>query len=505
MHNLKQFITRSTFVAAVAAAAGMTLAQPAGVTITDLGNFAGSASTVQSQLVTITPAAPVAWFKIRLPRIFAPHRFLDISTSGSGTADTEIAIYTASGLLVGSDDDDGASNFSALSFGLTDPNAPSRVPPIWEPGQALPVANDGRDGSFTANPLTGTDADYYIAVTQYNVNFANGFGVTRLNGPATGLNTRLAVHMGTPSGQQAPEVNGTSRFLLTNNTSVSPAAITSLGVVSVAVDVSSLGGPTNAELNGSADDDQWSGTVPLGPGPLPVGSFSMTYRATNSIGDVSVDGQSIFVDAAGRTCSRAVEQPIPSTPGTSIQTYNTTDSNVDGPWTTACYNPAFTPTGNDVWFRFVPTQNGTLSLSTCNSDTGFTGLQPDTLLGLREQCSSGNPFLVCGDDVGGCGIGTRLTNIPVTAGQQYNIAVRAFSTDIINGRLAVTFVAGCDDIDFNNNDVYPEDQDVVDFFNVLSGADCPECNDIDFNNNDVFPEDQDIIDFFNVLAGGTCP
>ncbi len=63
---------------------------------------------------------------------------------------------------------------------------------------------------------------------------------------------------------------------------------------------------------------------------------------------------------------------------------------------------------------------------------------------------------------------------------------------------------GCDDIDFNNNDVFPEDQDVIDFFNVLAGGDCPACNDIDFNNNGVFPEDQDVIDFFNVLAGGTC-
>ncbi len=65
--------------------------------------------------------------------------------------------------------------------------------------------------------------------------------------------------------------------------------------------------------------------------------------------------------------------------------------------------------------------------------------------------------------------------------------------------------AGCDDIDFNNNEVFPEDQDVVDFFNVLAGGDCPLCNDIDFNNNGVFPEDQDVVDFFNVLAGGECP
>ncbi|HLP85163.1 MAG TPA: hypothetical protein VK157_12510, partial [Phycisphaerales bacterium] len=64
--------------------------------------------------------------------------------------------------------------------------------------------------------------------------------------------------------------------------------------------------------------------------------------------------------------------------------------------------------------------------------------------------------------------------------------------------------AGCDSIDFNNNSVFPEDQDVVDFFSVLAGGTCPTCNDIDFNNNGVFPEDQDVIDFFNVLAGGAC-
>ncbi|HLP84995.1 MAG TPA: GDSL-type esterase/lipase family protein [Phycisphaerales bacterium] len=62
----------------------------------------------------------------------------------------------------------------------------------------------------------------------------------------------------------------------------------------------------------------------------------------------------------------------------------------------------------------------------------------------------------------------------------------------------------CDTIDFNLNNVYPEDHDVIDFFHVLAGGDCLGCNDIDFNNNGVFPEDQDVIDFFNVLAGGDC-
>jgi hypothetical protein len=34
---------------------------------------------------------------------------------------------------------------------------------------------------------------------------------------------------------------------------------------------------------------------------------------------------------------------------------------------------------------------------------------------------------------------------------------------------------------------------------------CATCSDIDFNNNGVFPEDQDVVDYFNVLAGGQCP
>ncbi|HLP83619.1 MAG TPA: hypothetical protein VK157_04655 [Phycisphaerales bacterium] len=69
---------------------------------------------------------------------------------------------------------------------------------------------------------------------------------------------------------------------------------------------------------------------------------------------------------------------------------------------------------------------------------------------------------------------------------------------------ALVTIGQCDCIDFNNNTVYPEDQDVIDFFNVLAGAECATCNDIDFNNNAVFPEDQDVITFFTVLAGGPC-
>jgi hypothetical protein len=83
----------------------------------------------------------------------------------------------------------------------------------------------------------------------------------------------------------------------------------------------------------------------------------------------------------------------------------------------------------------------------------------------------------------------------------------------VAGRADLDFLMynGANWIDVNNNTVFPEDQDVIDFFDVLAGgnpATCDPvqgCNDIDFNNNGVFPEDQDVIDFFNVLSGGACP
>ncbi|GDX97985.1 hypothetical protein LBMAG48_03890 [Phycisphaerae bacterium] len=61
----------------------------------------------------------------------------------------------------------------------------------------------------------------------------------------------------------------------------------------------------------------------------------------------------------------------------------------------------------------------------------------------------------------------------------------------------------CDTIDFNRNGAYPENQDTIDFMNVLSGGPCPYPGvcDIDFNNNGVFPEDADVIAYYGVLAG----
>jgi hypothetical protein len=78
------------------------------------------------------------------------------------------------------------------------------------------------------------------------------------------------------------------------------------------------------------------------------------------------------------------------------------------------------------------------------------------------------------------------------------------ATIIASTLLAATAAAQCTDLDFNNDGVFPSDQDTIDFQNVLAGADCPTCDTIDFNGDGVFPDDRDFTDWLAVLAGGPC-
>ncbi len=92
----------------------------------------------------------------------------------------------------------------------------------------------------------------------------------------------------------------------------------------------------------------------------------------------------------------------------------------------------------------------------------------------------------------------------LASGPYVNVDITPISTGVQVEAIIGLGQRSCDTIDFNNDGVFPDDQDVVDLFAVLSGSVCSACNDIDFNNNGVFPEDQDVIDFFVVLAGGAC-
>ncbi len=76
-----------------------------------------------------------------------------------------------------------------------------------------------------------------------------------------------------------------------------------------------------------------------------------------------------------------------------------------------------------------------------------------------------------------------------------------------NANFVIDSCQACKSIDFNQNSLFPEDQDLIDFLSVLAGGPCSEgntCNDIDFNNDGLFPADDDLVAFLRVLAGGSC-
>ncbi|MFO0830815.1 MAG: hypothetical protein U0637_03120 [Phycisphaerales bacterium] len=66
---------------------------------------------------------------------------------------------------------------------------------------------------------------------------------------------------------------------------------------------------------------------------------------------------------------------------------------------------------------------------------------------------------------------------------------------------------GCDSIDFNHDDLFPDTADIDDFLSVFSGGPCsndPNCGDVDFNNDDLFPDTMDIDSLLSVFSGGPC-
>lgn len=98
------------------------------------------------------------------------------------------------------------------------------------------------------------------------------------------------------------------------------------------------------------------------------------------------------------------------------------------------------------------------------------------------------------------------------------LRVRALVTNATGttaSKPATIAVDQCDCIDYNNDGIFPSDDDLIEFLNVLAGGACSTgpvieaegevgCNDIDFNNDGIFPSDEDLLAFLRVMAGGSC-
>jgi hypothetical protein len=127
-----------------------------------LGSEAEIARTVN------VPAGGPAWFSFALgePVSTAAGTYLDITSGGANSAvfDSELGLYSAGGVLVAIDDDDGADLGAFISLGAGGGTTIGST-------DTATTRSDGRDGSLPA----GT---YYLAAAEYNTTFGNAFNTT---------------------------------------------------------------------------------------------------------------------------------------------------------------------------------------------------------------------------------------------------------------------------------------------------------------------------------------
>ncbi len=155
-------------------------------TAEDLGTLAQGLTTDTENL----GAGAVKWYKFTTTTATSSSFFFDIDTVGTtafGNNDTELGLYSSTGALIATDDDDCDILLSQLSFG------------VGAPGRAAYGDGDeflGEDGDLPA----GT---YYLAVTGFNGEFGNGWSATNSDtdsGPVV-INLRYnGGHGGGPGG-----------------------------------------------------------------------------------------------------------------------------------------------------------------------------------------------------------------------------------------------------------------------------------------------------------------
>ncbi|RMH10921.1 MAG: hypothetical protein D6695_10450 [Planctomycetota bacterium] len=148
---------KKAFVLAALAGLGTTAAaQPA--SYVDLGAITGD-----TVINGFFDAGEVAWVRFEIPAISAP-LYLDFATEGStnpdgSTADTELGLYDGVGNFVATDDDDGVSLFSVLTFG-----AGSGL----MLGDSFNLGGDGIANGEDGNLGAGV---YWLAIGEYNTTY----------------------------------------------------------------------------------------------------------------------------------------------------------------------------------------------------------------------------------------------------------------------------------------------------------------------------------------------
>jgi hypothetical protein len=506
--------------------------------VQDLGCLMGT-GTVQATRRVNQPRR-VLWYKFTVsPITFIQNGnppFLDIDFSSTDAiADLEAAVFDSAGNLVDESDDILPSNKPAFSWGGFTPRSHGSAPA----------------GAFHGQHGVLPGGTYYLAVSHYNLNGfperfhtrTNSTSVTEIKpdfyfnlplGCPPANDTCAAAEVIQPAataragstrfanpdggvvgyGCSAPHLLPDVFYSITFNSPTPPVTINTFGSNYQTILAVHTGCPANlgnlVACNGNFEPlpAQWYSQVTF----TPVPNQQYIIRISGWQGDPSTYPQydvgeyqlNILTpppmnDVAGNAMPQAINAPFAF--------YNTT-SYSEGFAESACEVCCEdAQVYNDLWYVVTtPAQVGTLEVNTFGSTL-------DTKLALYADVipTAANQAVACNDDAPSLLPGPSQVIVPANEEQTFYIRVgSAITTDFGEGIVNTIFTpngSACDSIDFNNDGVTPDTQDIEDFLSVFGGGGCsndPNCNDIDFNNDDVSPDNTDLELFLLVYGGGTC-
>ncbi|MBL8880873.1 MAG: hypothetical protein JNG88_17300 [Phycisphaerales bacterium] len=182
--------------------------------------------------------------------------------------------------------------------------------------------------------------------------------------------------------------------------------------------------------------------------------------------------------------------------GIGVTPFDTTGATTDGPPHAGCNFFSYDQVGNDIWFNFPSTINGSLTVSLCGS--GF-----DTKLAVYDDAGCANlesRLLACDDDT--CGLQSEVI-VNVVSGRNYTIRVGGYNGATGVGQLTLSAVAAPTEstwVVFTGTTVVPgvgnaENEDVV----AYDGA--SQSWNLIFDGSDVGLSTA-VIDGMAVLPGG---
>jgi hypothetical protein len=132
----------------------------------------------------------------------------------------------------------------------------------------------------------------------------------------------------------------------------------------------------------------------------------------------------------------------------------------------------------------------------------FDVSQPATALYLARGLDEGRIVLVASSlhsAAGGPGGGTGDPQYPSFYTKENPTAIALGLVGGLDITVELTSI-----IDFNNDGLFPDTQDIDDFLAAFAGAPCDPCSSIDINGDGLFPDTADIDVFLCLFAGGVC-